>query len=62
VPYVEIKAFERRFEDERQVERLIQALTNAVCDVLGESTREHTRVVVEGVSPKQWGFGGKLTG
>ncbi len=61
MPYVEIKAFEQRFEDETVAPRLIAALTDAVCDVFGESAREATWVVVEGVSRKHWGFGGKTT-
>lgn len=62
MPYVEIKAFEQRFEDDAVAERLIAAITDAVADVLGEGARDKTWVVVEGVSPKRWGFGGRLSG
>jgi len=62
MPYVEIKAFESRFEDEAVAERLIAALTDAVCEVFGESARDQTWVVVEGVPKRHWGFGGKVSG
>ena len=60
MPLIEVKAFERRFEDEAAAERLIAALTDAMCDVFGEDVREEVWVVVEGVSPSRWGFGGKV--
>jgi phenylpyruvate tautomerase PptA (4-oxalocrotonate tautomerase family) len=60
VPLIEVKAFERRFEDEQVAETLIAELTDAMCKVLGESARDEIWVVVEGVSPSRWGFGGKV--
>jgi 4-oxalocrotonate tautomerase len=62
VPYIEVKAFEGRFEDDDTAARVVTALTDALCDVLGEEIREHTWVVVEGVSPKRWGIGGRVSG
>ncbi len=62
MPYVEIKAFENRFDDEEVAPKLIEALTDAVCSVFGDDARDATWVVVEGVSKKNWGFGGKVTG
>ena len=59
MPISEVKTFERRFEDEAAADRLIAALTDAMCDVFGEDVREEVWVVVEGVSPSRWGFGGK---
>lgn len=59
MPLIEVKAFERRFEDDEAAEKLIAALTDAMCDVFGEDVRDEVWVVVEGVSPKKWGFGGK---
>jgi len=38
---------------------VIEKMTDAICDVLGEGIREHTWVLVEGLSPQQWGIGGK---
>lgn len=60
MPLIEVKAFERRFEDDEVPARLIAALTDAMCDVFGEQVREEVWVVVEGVSPKRWGFGGQV--
>ena len=60
VPLIEVKAFERRFEDEATAERLIAALTDAMCDVFGEPVRDEVWVIVEGVSPTRWGFGGQV--
>lgn len=60
MPVIEVKAFERRFDDEEAAARLIAALTDAMCDVFGEQVREEVWVIVEGVSPKRWGFGGQV--
>jgi phenylpyruvate tautomerase PptA (4-oxalocrotonate tautomerase family) len=60
VPLIEVKAFERRFEDEAAAERLIAALTDAMCDVFGEDVREEVWVIVDGVSPSRWGIGGTV--
>ena len=60
MPLIEVKAFERRFEDEAAGERLIAALTDAMCDVFGEQVREEVWVILEGVSPSRWGFGGQV--
>lgn len=60
MPLIEVKAFERRVEDPEACERLIARLTDALCEVLGESVREETWVVLEGVEPSRWGFAGKV--
>jgi 4-oxalocrotonate tautomerase len=60
VPLVTVKVFEDRLDDAAFSARLTTALTEAVVDVCGESARENTWVVIEGVSRKQWSFGGKL--
>lgn len=59
MPLVEVKAFERRFENQEITEQLIARITDAVCDVFGEEIRQETWVIVEGVSSKRWGFGGE---
>jgi 4-oxalocrotonate tautomerase len=59
VPYIEVKAVDRRFDDPAVSERLIAALTDAACAVLGEETRPQTWVVVQGVPAQRWGIGGK---
>jgi phenylpyruvate tautomerase PptA (4-oxalocrotonate tautomerase family) len=43
------------------VPEVIAKMTDAICDVIGEDIREHVWVLVEGLSPKQWGIGGKPT-
>ena len=59
MPLIEVKAFERRFEDPEAAERLIAGLTDALCDVFGEEVRDETWVVLEGVEPSRWGFAGE---
>lgn len=60
MPLIEVKAFDRRFEDPETTERLIAGLTDALCEVFGEDARDETWVVVEGVEPSNWGFAGKV--
>jgi 4-oxalocrotonate tautomerase len=60
MPLIEVKAFERRFEDPQTAELLIAKLTDAFCDVYGEELRGETWVLLEGVEPSRWGFGGEV--
>jgi 4-oxalocrotonate tautomerase len=60
MPLIEVKAFEGRFADDEKSETLIAALTEAMVEVYGEAVREETWVVLEGVEPSKWGFGGKV--
>lgn len=60
MPLIEVKAFDRRFNDPEAAERLIAGLTDALCEVFGEDAREETWVIVQGVEPSKWGFGGKV--
>lgn len=60
MPLIEVKAFERRFDDLESAERLIAKVTDALCQVYGEELREETWVVLEGIEPARWGFGGKV--
>ena len=39
MPLIEVKAFDRRFEDDEATERLIAGLTDALCEVFGEEVR-----------------------
>lgn len=59
MPLIEVKAFESRFEDDEKSEELIAALTQAMVDVYGEAARSETWVVLQGVAPTKWGFGGE---
>ena len=60
VPYIEVKAFDRRIDD-ASARRVIEKLTDALCDALGEEVREATWVVVEGVPPSRWGIAGQVS-
>jgi 4-oxalocrotonate tautomerase len=60
MPVIEVKAFERRFEDPATSEELITKLTDALCDVYGEELRDETWVMLTGVEASRWGFGGKV--
>ena len=60
MPLIEVKLYDRRINDE-VVPKVIEKMTDAICDVIGDDIRDHTRVLVEGRSPKQWGIGGKPT-
>jgi phenylpyruvate tautomerase PptA (4-oxalocrotonate tautomerase family) len=59
MPYIEVKAVDRRFSDPAVSERLIALLTDAACEVFGEEARAQIWVVVQGVPAQQWGIGGK---
>ena len=60
MPLVEVKLYDRRINDDC-VPQVIEKITDVLCEVCGEDIREHTWVLVEGLSPKQWGIGGKPT-
>ena len=60
MPLIEVKLYDRRINDEF-VPQVIEKMTDAMCELIGEDVREHTWVLVEGLSPKQWGMGGKPT-
>jgi 4-oxalocrotonate tautomerase len=54
MPYIEVKAVDRRFHDPAVSERLIAALTDAACEVFGEDARPQIWVVIEGIPAQQW--------
>lgn len=59
MPFVNVKVFEDRLADVEFAGKLTSALTEAVVSVCGESARENTWVVVDGVPREQWSFGGE---
>lgn len=59
MPLIEMKAVASRLEDPKVCERLVAALTDAACGVLGEETRPAIWVVISGVPAERWGVGGK---
>jgi 4-oxalocrotonate tautomerase len=58
VPYIEVKAADHRIDD-ASAKRVIEALTDALCDALGEEVRSQTWVVVEGIPGTRWGIAGE---
>jgi 4-oxalocrotonate tautomerase len=60
MPLVTVKVFEDRLKDDAFSADLTSALTEAVVAVCGESSRENTWVVLEGIPRSQWSFGGEL--
>ena len=59
MPLVRVELFERRLNPELEA-RLIERMTDALLEVLeAPELREHTWVIVEGHSPKDWGVGGR---
>ena len=53
MPLIEVKLFDFRMNDETS-RKLIAGLTDARCAATTEGLREHTWVIVEGHSPKNW--------
>lgn len=62
MPIIEVKAFDRRFDDDETSAKVISELTDALCSVMGEEVRSETWVVLQGVEPSKWGFGGDVRG
>ena len=62
MPIIEVKAFAHRFEDEAKAHELIAKLTDAFGEVYGEDARRETEVLLHGISPALWGFGGAVRG
>ena len=60
MPIIEVKALSHRFVDARQNKQVINALTEALVDVYGESVRDQTWVLLTGVDRENWGFGGEV--
>jgi phenylpyruvate tautomerase PptA (4-oxalocrotonate tautomerase family) len=57
MPLIEVKLFDFRVTPEVS-EKLIAGMTDALCAATSEGLRDHTWVIVEGHSPKNWGLGG----
>jgi 4-oxalocrotonate tautomerase len=60
VPWIDVKLYDSRVTEE-SVPKIIEALTNALAESSG-AAHEHIQVVVQGVSPKNWGIAGKPGG
>ena len=60
MPFVEVKLYDKRVTEE-SVPKIIEAMTAALAESSGAAP-EHIQVVVQGVSPKNWGIAGKAQG
>ena len=60
MPWIEVKLYDHRVTEE-SIPKIIEAMTNALHESSGAAV-EHIQVVVEGVSPKNWGIAGKQQG
>ena len=60
MPIVEVKLYDKRVTEE-SVPKIIEAMTEALHQSSG-AAKEHIQVLVEGVSPKNWGVAGKPQG
>ena len=58
MPLIRVELFDFRLDD-GTTRKLIKNLTDGLCDATTEALREHTWVIVEGHSPKDWGLGGE---
>ena len=54
---IEVKLYDRRVTEE-SVPQIIEKLTDALAESSG-AAKENIHVIVQGVSPKHWGQGGK---
>ena len=59
MPFVEIKLFEGRSQEQKQ--ELVDKITDAFVEVAG-APREHVWIVFRDVPKDQWGMGGELQG
>jgi 4-oxalocrotonate tautomerase len=60
MPIVEVKLYDKRVTEE-SVPKIIEAMTAALAESSG-AAREHIQVIVQGVSPKNWGIAGEQQG
>lgn len=58
MPLIRVELFDFRMNDETSA-KLIAELTDGLCRATTEALRDHTWVIVEGHSPKNWGIGGE---
>jgi 4-oxalocrotonate tautomerase len=60
MPIIDVKIYDKRVTEE-SVPKIIEALTNALAESSGASP-DHIQVIVQGVSPSNWGIAGKAQG
>ena len=57
MPWIDVKLYDSRVNEE-SVPKIIESLTKALAESSGAAP-ENIQVVVQGVSPKNWGIAGK---
>ena len=57
MPLIEVKLYDHRVNEE-SVPKMIEKITDALAETSG-AAKEHIHVIVQGVSPKNWGVAGK---
>lgn len=57
MPVIDVRIYDRRVTEE-SVPKMIEALTNALHESSG-AAKEDIEVIIQGVSPRHWGKGGK---
>ncbi len=57
MPLIDVRLYDHRVTEET-VPKMIERLTDALHETSG-AAKEHIHVIVQGVSPKHWGIGGK---
>ena len=60
MPWVDVKLYDTRVTED-SVPKIIEAMTAALAESSG-AAREHIQVIVQGVSPKNWGVAGEPQG
>jgi 4-oxalocrotonate tautomerase len=60
MPIIDVKIYDKRVTEE-SVPKIIEALTAALAESSGAAP-EHIQVIVQGVSPSNWGIAGKAQG
>ena len=60
MPIIDVKLYDKRVTEE-SVPKIIEALTSALAESSGAAP-EHIQVIVQGVSPSNWGVAGKAQG
>jgi len=60
MPLIEVRLYDHRVTEE-SVPKIIEKLTDALSESSG-AAKENIHVIVQGVSPKNWGVAGKPTG
>ncbi len=57
MPVIDVRLYDHRVTEE-SVPKMIAALTSALAESSGAAP-EHIHVIIQGVSPKNWGVAGK---